>query len=82
MVLESTTKEQYCRTCGSDLIEHGKVAGHNSVYFISKKAKFFSFGPPTVTLRAVLCLNCGAVTLKGDPNGIRKLIDRRQEDNQ
>ena len=73
-------RELYCRSCGANAIEHGKVAGHYGVYFASEKAKFFSFGPPTVALRAVLCLNCGEVSLKGDPEGIKRLADRRRNE--
>jgi hypothetical protein len=71
-------QDQKCPACGSEFLDQGKIVGYPTPpYFSSRSGGFFSVFR-AVPLHAHLCLDCGAISLNGDPKSVKKLADKRR----
>lgn len=64
---------EVCPVCRHDELVEGRVRGAGLVYFVPKKAKFWTLKDSFVETRARMCMRCGAITWFGDTEKLGKL---------
>jgi len=67
---------QSCPVCHHELVAEGALRSTGLIYFRPEKAKFWSLHDANVKTKAVMCPNCGAVTLFGDTIKLEKLLTK------
>ena len=62
-----------CTRCNSSRLEPGNLFGGGAhASFKPDKPKFLSSSLPSVKVSALMCAECGAVTLRGDVAALEK----------
>lgn len=70
-----STREQ-CPYCGGDNLQPGGIQSTGKLYFRPSNAKFFTFETGDVSIRAELCMDCGAIGLVGDVRKAGSLTEK------
>lgn len=62
-----------CVYCGSNQLADGSVQSTGVVHFRPVGAKFLSFRTADVAVQSRMCLQCGAIHMRGDVEKLREI---------
>lgn len=65
-----------CLNCGSSNMAQGKMHSTGAMNFRPDDAKFLKLKTANVDVGACLCLDCGSVFLKADPQKVKELTEK------
>ncbi len=63
-----------CPSCGSDQLVHGGLHSPMRTSFRPQNAKFLTFDTGDVMTKAIMCSECGHITLVGDTRKLNRLV--------
>ena len=63
-----------CPSCGNDQLIQGGLHSPMRTSFRPQNAKFLTFDTGDVMLKAVMCSECGAISLIGDTRKLKRLV--------
>ena len=66
--------ERKCSRCGDSRVESGFLEATGRTSFKPEHTKFLTLHTSDVSVRAYLCLGCGAIDLVGDVEKARALL--------
>ena len=69
--------ERKCSSCSGSFVDEGKLTYPTQVFYASetRKPSFWSWaGNKFVVNRATVCLSCGLVEMRMDPDDLRRLM--------
>lgn len=64
-----------CLNCNGTNMAQGKITSTGKVTFRPEDTKFLKLKTANVDVAACLCLNCGFVFLKADPQKVKDLTE-------
>ena len=70
------TDKKECMRCGSTQQAEGKIQSSGRVYFRPDKVNFFAPKTADLSVKGIMCLDCGSIELVGDIKKARSLIQR------
>lgn len=67
-----------CANCGGTNLHKGELSSTGKVYFRPSGTKFLSLKSANVDVSANMCMDCGAISLYGDTQKAKKLIESKK----